>query len=83
MKLLLITFQFHRMNQEGRIQSVEVFGYQKRYNLEKYYVYILKVKRENQTEPSYLFRSYKEFCEFHQKLCILFPLAKCYRQGFY
>lgn len=68
-----------RMNQEGRIQSVEVCGYKKQYDPEKYYVYILKVKRENQSEPSYLLRSYKEFCELHQKICVLFPLAKCHR----
>jgi len=67
------------MSQEGKILDVEVFGYQKRYDPEKYYVYILKVKRENQADPTYLFRSYKEFVEFQQKLCILFPLAKCHR----
>lgn len=67
------------MNQEGRIINVKVFGYQKRYDPEKYYVYILKVERENQREATYLFRSYKEFIELHQKLCILFPLAKGYR----
>ena len=70
---------FFRMQQEGRILNVSVHGYQKRYDPEKYYVYILKVERANQPDPVYLFRSYKEFCEFHQKLCILFPLAKCYR----
>lgn len=69
----------NRMQQEGRILRVNVHGYQKRYDPEKYYVYIIKVIREGQPDPSYLFRSYKEFCEFHQKLCILFPLAKCHR----
>ena len=67
------------MQQEGRILRVNVHGYQKRYDPEKYYVYIIKVIRESQPDPCYLFRSYKEFCEFHQKLCILFPLAKCHR----
>ena len=67
------------MQHEGRILSVGVHGYQKRYDPEKYYVYILKLERANQPDPVYMFRSYKEFCEFHQKLCILFPLAKCYR----
>ncbi|PNF36119.1 hypothetical protein B7P43_G10961, partial [Cryptotermes secundus] len=68
----------YTMQQEGRILSVGVYGYQKRYDPEKYYVYIVKVERANQPDPTYLFRSYKEFCEFHQKLCLLFPLAKCY-----
>lgn len=76
---LFCLFSFFSMSQEGRIQSVEVYGYQKRYDPEKYYVYILKVKRENQPEPTYLFRLYKEFYEFYQKLCLMFPLAKCHR----
>jgi phosphatidylinositol-4-phosphate 3-kinase len=50
--------------------------YQKRYTGEKHYVYIVRVRRENQTQPSYIFRSYKEFLELHQKLCRRFPLAK-------
>lgn len=68
-----------RMQQEGRIKSVGVFGCQKRYDPEKYYVYILRVERANQPDPTFLFRSYKEFCELQQKLCIHFPLAKCHR----
>lgn len=68
-----------RMAQEGRLTSVEVYNVQKRYDPDKYYVYILRVQRVNQTDPSYLFRSYKEFVEFQQKICIHYPLAKCYR----
>lgn len=67
------------MSQEGRLKSVMVHGYQKRYDLEKYYVYILRVTRQNQPDPSYLFRSWKEFCEFHQKLCLRFPLGRFHR----
>jgi len=70
---------YHRMAQEGKIVRVEVYGCQKRYDPEKYYVYILKVFRENQRDPSYLFRSYKELSEFQQKLLLLFPLAKFLR----
>uniref|UniRef100_A0A1B6CT28 Uncharacterized protein n=3 Tax=Clastoptera arizonana TaxID=38151 RepID=A0A1B6CT28_9HEMI len=76
--LLSFVSRTYTMQQEGRLKSVEVYNFQKRYDTEKYYVYILKVERMNQTDPSYLFRSYKEFYEFQQKLCILFPLAKCY-----
>ncbi|PSN54649.1 hypothetical protein C0J52_01070 [Blattella germanica] len=76
--LLSFVPRTYSMHQEGRILSVTVHGYQKRYDPEKYYVYILKVERATQPDPTYLFRSYKEFCEFHQKLCILFPLATCY-----
>lgn len=67
------------MAQDGRLKTVNVLKYQKRYDLEKYYTYILKVTRQNQPDPSFLFRSYKEFLEFHQKLCIHFPLAKLHR----
>lgn len=67
------------MAQDGRLKSVTVYGYQKRYDLEKYYTYILQVRRQNQPDPAYLFRSYKEFVELHQKLLIHFPLAKLHR----
>ncbi|XP_024085910.1 phosphatidylinositol 4-phosphate 3-kinase C2 domain-containing subunit alpha isoform X2 [Cimex lectularius] len=73
--LLSFVPKVYNMQQEGRIKNVEVFKFQKRYDPEKYYVYILRVDRENQQVPSYLFRSFKEFCEFHHKLFILFPLA--------
>lgn len=69
----------HRMAQDGRLKSVTVHGFQKRYDLEKYYTFILIVTRQNQPDPAYLFRSYKEFTEFHQKLCVHYPLAKLHR----
>ncbi|XP_050532896.1 phosphatidylinositol 4-phosphate 3-kinase C2 domain-containing subunit beta isoform X2 [Daktulosphaira vitifoliae] len=75
-ELLSFVPKVYTMSQEGKIEHVEVYGCQKRYDPEKYYVYILKVFRENQRDPSYHFRSYKEFSEFQQKLLLLFPLAK-------
>ncbi|KAL2736915.1 phosphatidylinositol 4-phosphate 3-kinase C2 domain-containing subunit beta isoform X1 [Vespula squamosa] len=69
----------YTMQQEGQLTSVQVHGYQKRYDPEKYYMYILRIQRKGQADPTYLFRSYKEFCEFYQKLCIHFPLAKVAR----
>lgn len=69
----------HRMAQDGRLKSVTVHGFQKRYDLEKYYTFILIVTRKSQPDPAYLFRSYKEFTEFHQKLCVHYPLAKLHR----
>ncbi|RZF38830.1 hypothetical protein LSTR_LSTR000533 [Laodelphax striatellus] len=77
-ELLSFVPRTYSMQQEGRLKSVEVYGCQKRYAPEKYYVYILRVERANQPDPSYLFRNFKEFVEFQQKLCILFPLAKCH-----
>ncbi|XP_039295233.1 phosphatidylinositol 4-phosphate 3-kinase C2 domain-containing subunit beta isoform X3 [Nilaparvata lugens] len=77
-QLLSFVPRTYSMQQEGRLKSVEVYGCQKRYAPEKYYVYILRVERASQPDPSYLFRNFKEFVEFQQKLCILFPLAKCH-----
>lgn len=67
------------MSEDGKFKHVRLYSFQKRYNPQKYYVYILKVEREGQKEPSFLFRSYKEFSEFHQKLCCVFPLAMIHR----
>ena len=50
-------------------------GFQKRYDPEKCYVYIVSVKREKQSDSIYLFRTYREFCELHQKLLQNFPLV--------
>ncbi|XP_030748867.1 phosphatidylinositol 4-phosphate 3-kinase C2 domain-containing subunit alpha isoform X3 [Sitophilus oryzae] len=61
---------------DGRLTEVEVVGFKKRYDPDKYYVYILRIHREDQTEPMEIQRTYKEFCELHQKLCLNFPLAK-------
>ncbi|XP_044594663.1 phosphatidylinositol 4-phosphate 3-kinase C2 domain-containing subunit beta isoform X2 [Cotesia glomerata] len=75
-ELLSFIPRTYTMQQEGQLTSVQVHGYQKRYDPEKYYMYILRIQRKGQPDPTYLFRSYKEFCEFYQKLCIHFPLAK-------
>ena len=60
---------------DGRIQAVEVNNIQKRYDQEKYYVFILKVERADEAAPTYISRTYKEFWEFHCKLCTLYPLS--------
>uniref|UniRef100_A0A182QRR1 Phosphatidylinositol-4-phosphate 3-kinase n=1 Tax=Anopheles farauti TaxID=69004 RepID=A0A182QRR1_9DIPT len=75
-ELLSFIPRVYTMAQDGRLKTVYVHGYQKRYDQEKYYTYILRVERQHQPDAAYLFRSYKEFCEFHQKLCMHFPLAK-------
>ncbi|KAI0209339.1 Phosphatidylinositol 4-phosphate 3-kinase C2 domain-containing subunit alpha [Lamellibrachia satsuma] len=61
---------------DGKISSVEIYGYQKRYNPEKYYIYILKVDRVKLTMPSFVFRRYSEFQELHHKLLLTFSLAR-------
>lgn len=68
-----------RISQEGRLTNVEVLGYEKRYDPEKYYVYALRIYRQGQATPFVLYRSYKHFTELYQKICIHFPLAKVHR----
>ena len=41
--------------------------------------YILIVSRSSSPDPASLFRSYKEFCELHQKLCLQYPLTRLHR----
>lgn len=67
------------MIQEGRLTNVDVLGYEKRYDPEKYYVYVLRIYRENQATSFVLYRSYKHFTELYQKICLHFPLAKVHR----
>lgn len=61
---------------DGKIIVADVIGYQKMYDPEKYYIYVVKIERENLSDPMFIFRTYREFIEFHQKLCMMFPLAK-------
>uniref|UniRef100_T1J9I0 Uncharacterized protein n=1 Tax=Strigamia maritima TaxID=126957 RepID=T1J9I0_STRMM len=74
----MLTFipKTYTMETDGKIVHIEVYGCQKRYEPEKYYLYVLLVERETDPTPSFLFRSYREFWEFQQKLCLRFPLAK-------
>lgn len=72
---LIICLFVHSKDVDGKIVDVEVLGYKKRYDPDKYYVYLLKVYRENSSQPMIIQRTYKELCELHQKLCMAFPLA--------
>ncbi|XP_058014702.1 phosphatidylinositol 4-phosphate 3-kinase C2 domain-containing subunit alpha isoform X2 [Ahaetulla prasina] len=66
----------YSLKQDGRIKEASVFTYHKRYNPDKYYIYVVRVLREGKTEPTFIFRTFDEFQEFHNKLGILFPLWK-------
>ncbi|XP_048517557.1 phosphatidylinositol 4-phosphate 3-kinase C2 domain-containing subunit alpha isoform X3 [Dendroctonus ponderosae] len=68
--------KIYSMITDGRLTHVEVAGYRKRYDPDKYYVYVLRVYREDQKQPMEIQRTYKEFSELHQKLCLNYPLAK-------
>ncbi|XP_032300632.1 phosphatidylinositol 4-phosphate 3-kinase C2 domain-containing subunit alpha isoform X2 [Coturnix japonica] len=74
--ILSFSAKTYSLKQDGRIKQVSVFTYQKRYNPDKHYIYVVRVLREGQAEPAFVFRTFDEFQELHNKLGILFPLWK-------
>uniref|UniRef100_A0A8C9ZMS3 Phosphatidylinositol 4-phosphate 3-kinase C2 domain-containing subunit alpha n=1 Tax=Sander lucioperca TaxID=283035 RepID=A0A8C9ZMS3_SANLU len=66
----------YTLKQEGRIVHASIFSFQKRYNPDKHYTYVVRILREGQNEPQFIFRTFDEFQELHNKLTILFPLWK-------
>uniref|UniRef100_A0A8B9T1B0 Phosphatidylinositol 4-phosphate 3-kinase C2 domain-containing subunit alpha n=1 Tax=Anas platyrhynchos TaxID=8839 RepID=A0A8B9T1B0_ANAPL len=74
--ILSFSAKTYSLKQDGRIKHVSVFTYQKRYNPDKHYIYVVRVLREGQAEPTFVFRTFDEFQELHNKLGILFPLWK-------
>uniref|UniRef100_A0A3Q3JPG7 Phosphatidylinositol 4-phosphate 3-kinase C2 domain-containing subunit alpha n=1 Tax=Monopterus albus TaxID=43700 RepID=A0A3Q3JPG7_MONAL len=66
----------YTLKQEGRILHASIFSFQKRYNPDKHYTYAVRILREGQNEPQFVFRTFDEFQELHNKLTILFPLWK-------
>ncbi|KAM9480748.1 phosphatidylinositol 4-phosphate 3-kinase C2 domain-containing subunit alpha isoform 1-T3 [Clarias gariepinus] len=66
----------YTLKQDGRIRDASIFSFQKRYNPDKHYTYVVRVLREFQSEPQFVFRTFDEFQELHNKLTIIFPLWK-------
>uniref|UniRef100_A0A7N5JUH1 Phosphatidylinositol 4-phosphate 3-kinase C2 domain-containing subunit alpha n=2 Tax=Ailuropoda melanoleuca TaxID=9646 RepID=A0A7N5JUH1_AILME len=66
----------YSFRQDGGIKEVSVFTYHKKYNPDKHYIYVVRILREGQLEPSFVFRTFDEFQELHNKLSIIFPLWK-------
>ncbi|XP_042268713.1 phosphatidylinositol 4-phosphate 3-kinase C2 domain-containing subunit alpha [Thunnus maccoyii] len=66
----------YTLKQEGRILHASIFSFQKRYNPDKHYTYVVRILRDGQNEPQFVFRTFDEFQELHNKLTILFPLWK-------
>ncbi|TNN00688.1 hypothetical protein fugu_011934 [Takifugu bimaculatus] len=66
----------YTLKQDGRILHASIFSFQKRYNPDKHYTYVVRLQREGHTEPQFLFRTFDDFLELHNKLSILFPLWK-------
>ncbi|XP_077862486.1 phosphatidylinositol 4-phosphate 3-kinase C2 domain-containing subunit alpha-like [Saccoglossus kowalevskii] len=71
--VLSFSSKIHTLANDGRISSATVFGFQKRYNPEKYYIYIIKVSREKETEPAFVFRKFSEFHELNDKITATYP----------
>lgn len=46
------------------------------FNVHFWQIYVVRVLREGQAEPTFVFRTFDEFQELHNKLGILFPLWK-------
>lgn len=74
----ILTFspKTYNMKQDGRIQHASIFSFQKRYSPDKHYTYAVRILREGQSEPQFVFRTFDEFQELHTKLSVLFPLWK-------
>uniref|UniRef100_A0AAV2KXY1 Phosphatidylinositol-4-phosphate 3-kinase n=1 Tax=Knipowitschia caucasica TaxID=637954 RepID=A0AAV2KXY1_KNICA len=66
----------YSLRQDGHINQAAIFSFQKRYSPDKHYTYVVRVIREGQPEPQFIFRTFDEFQELHTKLSILFPLWK-------
>ncbi|KAK0153160.1 Phosphatidylinositol 4-phosphate 3-kinase C2 domain-containing subunit alpha [Merluccius polli] len=66
----------YSLKQDGRILQASIFSFQKRYSPDKHYTYVVRLLREGQSEPQFVFRTFDEFQELHSKLTILFPLWK-------
>jgi phosphatidylinositol-4-phosphate 3-kinase len=73
--LLSFVSKTYSSNTDGKISSVIVHNYQKRYQPDKHYIFIFKVERDNQKVPTYIFRHFSEFLEFRNKVVDLFPLT--------
>ncbi|XP_003220456.2 phosphatidylinositol 4-phosphate 3-kinase C2 domain-containing subunit beta isoform X1 [Anolis carolinensis] len=63
----------HTIKTSSRILDVYLCRHEKIFNPSKGYIYIVKVKRENPSEVSYIQRTFEEFQELHNKLRLIFP----------
>ncbi|XP_072290570.1 phosphatidylinositol 4-phosphate 3-kinase C2 domain-containing subunit alpha [Eucyclogobius newberryi] len=66
----------YSLKQDGRLQHATIFSFQKRYSPDKHYTYAVRILRDGQAEPQFIFRTFDDFQELHTKLTVLFPLWK-------
>lgn len=73
---------YYRERVDGRVKKIIllsnsiIFLYQILLFLCFGQIYVVRVLREGQVEPTFVFRTFDEFQELHNKLGILFPLWK-------
>lgn len=72
--MIISLLLFCSIEEDGRIVSAVIVSFKKNYDPEKYYTYLIEVKREGVGESNILNRSYKEFLELYTKLCLNFPM---------
>lgn len=63
----------YSVDTDGLVESARVVDFQKRYNPEKYYIYVVNICRVGVQEPSFVFRRFRQFHELHLKLMEAFP----------
>uniref|UniRef100_A0ACB8F584 Phosphatidylinositol 4-phosphate 3-kinase C2 domain-containing subunit beta n=1 Tax=Sphaerodactylus townsendi TaxID=933632 RepID=A0ACB8F584_9SAUR len=63
----------HTIKTSSRIVDVFLWRHEKVFNPSKGYIYIVKVKRENPSEITYIQRTFEEFQELHNKLRLIVP----------
>lgn len=63
----------YSVDSDGLVDSARVVDFQKRYNPEKYYIYVINICRVGVQEPSFVFRRFSHFYELHTKLTEAFP----------
>ena len=63
----------YSVDSDGLVESARVVDIHKRYNPEKYYVYVVNICRLGVQEPAFVFRRFSHFYELHSKLSEAFP----------
>ncbi|EDO45977.1 predicted protein [Nematostella vectensis] len=71
--LLSFALKTYTLEMDGFIESARVVDYQKRYNTEKYYIYVINICRANSDQATFVFRRFGHFIELHAKLSELYP----------
>ncbi len=75
-ELLSFIPKTYSIKSDGRIEAVQVYGIQKRYQPEKHYVFILKITRENEREATFLFRYSSNLLALQESILPNFFLRK-------